>query len=224
MEGVAIVALGIVAGILALALVVIVLAAIHNRQRSWGVQSYALAQGWAYAGADPDVAKTWSQIPVFSLKAHARDIVRGEHNDIPFVAFTLVPGREGHPEDAARHVSGVGLIALQTPGVIPTVMMTPEGFVERISTALGGEDIPTGHDDVDSAWRIRGDATTAHELLAAPVLDWLRDPDTNGSYGFENGYVLTWSIERFAPRDIEYYLEDLEALIARVPTGVWGLR
>ncbi|MDR0848754.1 MAG: hypothetical protein LBN10_06895 [Propionibacteriaceae bacterium] len=224
MDGVTIVALGAIAGIAVLAILVVAAAAIRNRQRSWGVQAYALGQGWTYAASDPTANKICSAIPVFGLSAHARDVVTGEHNSVPFMAFTLVPGREGHPGDASRHVSGAGVIALRTPGTIEPVILTPQGFVERISAALGGQDILTGRDEVDSAWRIRGDEPTVLQVLTDPLLDWLTDPETSGSYGFENGYVVTWSVERFAPGDIEHYLNKLEALTELVPGQVWGLR
>lgn len=215
-----VVALGVVAGLAVLGLVVLAVAWLRIRQQSWRVRAWAARQGWSYRPTDPDLADRWPDLPLMAVSGHARDVVDGQVDQVRFRGFVLVPGRAGHPGDTLRHVLGTGVVVVATPAVIPRVTLEPVGFVD----ALGWDDetvVSLGRADVDAAWRIHGDPATARALLDDAVVAWLLDPAHRGSYGFDQGELVGWAVDRIVPAELAGWVTQLTDLLALIPPQVW---
>ncbi len=221
MSAVWIFVLGAAAGIAVLAVIVIVAGLARRQQMSWNVQSYALGQGWTYNSQLPELIDRWPDLPLSGLGTHPRDVVSGQHQGVPFVACTLVPGREDHPGDALRHVSGAGVLALRTPSDIGCLTLTPRGFVESFDVEGDVRVMTTGVAPFDAQWNIGGDPALGEQLVTEEVMAWLLKQDHVGSYGFDRGDLVTWSVERVRPPHMAFYLAQLEELMGLVPKDLW---
>ena len=216
-----VVIVGVLAGLVALGLIVLVAAGLRHRQQAWRLRAYALRQGWTYQATDPDLAQRWPDLPLMATDGHARDIATGRIDGLDFRTFVYTPGRADHPADVWRHVSGAGVVAVTTPAAVPLVVLEPTSFVD----ALGwGEDdaLTLGQADFDAAWQVYGDETTARAILTDAVVAWLMDPEHRVSYGFDQGELVIWTVERIVPDDVEVYVGHLADLLALIPPEVWA--
>ena len=215
-----VVALGVVAGLAVLAVVVLGAAGLRNRQQTWRIKAYALRQGWTYRPTDPDLAVRWPDLPLMVTDGHARDVVTGQIGDRAFCTFVYSPGRAGHPGDALRHVSGAGVIVVAMSTVIPLVILEPVSFVEALGWEVDDQ-VQLGRPDFDAAWRVYGDAATARAILDEAVIAWLMEPEHRVSYGFDQGELVTWTVDRIAPEDLETDVGQLDELLGLIPPAVW---
>ncbi len=188
----------------------------HERNRA-----FAASIGWAYQESDPDLIGRWQGEPFGQGSARrATEVLRGRFRGRPVTSFTYrwTTGSGKNRTTHTRHV-----VALDLPAFLPTLQLTPEGFVTAVARALGGQDIRFESEEFNRAWRVQGgDLRFAHGVVHPQMIDRLmRFPLVGSSLRVEGPSVLSWEpgstdLQRIAER-----VGALCDLADAVPRHVW---
>jgi len=188
---------------------------------------FALSQGWTWVARDDSWAERFSGDPFGQGDDRkACNVLSGAFRERPMVAFDY--SYETHSTDSQGHRSttthSYAICALALPAPLPTFELVPEGFLGRVGTMLGMQDIELESEDFNRRFRVRCDepklaydllpARTMQALLTRPALHVrLRGND-----------ALCWEDGSHSPSELLARLDTLSTLLDGVPSYVWSDR
>ncbi len=184
----------------------------------------ALAErlGLRWYVTDGTLAHRWRRGPFAGTDgATATEVLTGTWRGREVVALHHAAVRGSQDSAAATRVRRVAAIAL--PAALPWVELTPQGPVDRVRTAFGGQDLVLESAAFNDAWLVRAeDPRAAHALLHPRVMERLLRPDARAlSFLVEGPDLVAWSdgeggLDRTAER-----FDLLADLLDLVPGHLW---
>jgi Protein of unknown function (DUF3137) len=194
-----------------------------NQQRKELLFTWANNSGYQYAVEDDSMCERWNGDP-FDEGDHrrAQNVITGTAK-APFSAFDYSyqthtsDGRGGRTTTTHHYY----VTALQLPGFLPTLQVTPENVLTRMGHALGLDDIDLESEDFNRKFRVHASdrkfasdcltPRTMQALLARPAACWR----INGTD------ILTWTEGRMSPSSVLEDLSTLQLVIDGIPSFVW---
>lgn len=184
----------------------------------------ATLRGWTYTSEMPELVDRWVGTPFgHGESRHARDVISGSWQDREFVAFTYsfkTSSRTGSDRRSTTHRFGVAVLAL--PAFLPSLEVTPEGFMQRALDAVGlDDDLEMESEEFNRSFRVRcRDAKYASDLLNPRFMErLLAGPRT--AWRIEGTTVLSWADGPLEVADVDGRLPQLVEVVGAVPTFVW---
>jgi len=195
------------------------------KKRREMLHQFALGNGWTWTHRDDACTQQFAGAP-FGQGDHRRatNVLRGDFRGRPMVAFDY--SYQTHSTDSNGHRSTTthryAICALGLPASVPTFELTPEGFLGRVGTVLGIQDIELESEDFNRRFRVRCDdpklaydvlpPRTMEALLARPALHVrLRGAD-----------ALCWEDGSHSPAELVVRLDTLATMLDGVPAYVWS--
>jgi hypothetical protein len=195
----------------------------QEQRRQQLLFGWATTNNYSYAQEDDSLCVEWAG-PPFGLGDHQRatNAIRGQAKE-PFVAFDYSyqthsnTSRSGQTTETHRfHV-----VAVQLPGVLPMVQVTPENLLTKVGNAFGLTDIELESEDFNRRFRVHSDnpkfasdvlsPRTMTALLALPPAMWR----------IAGNSILTWSPGRLQPSTVTSALSMLQTIVDGIPSFVW---
>ena len=189
--------------------------------------SFALAQGWTWVARDDSWTERFAGDPFGQGDDRtACNVLTGAFRGRGMVAFDY--SYETHTTDSQGHTSTTthryAICAVALPAPLPSFELVPEGFLGRVGTMLGMQDIELESEDFNRRFRVRCEepklaydllpARTMEALLARPALHVrLRGTD-----------ALCWEDGSHSPSELLARLDTLSTLLDGVPSYVWSDR
>lgn len=196
-----------------------------NQARIASLVALCRSNGWQFHPHDPfDLPRRWPGTPFDAgYDRRAQNVVTGEHNGHPLVAFDYSYKEDSRDSDGDRRTRTYcfAVVALGMPCALPEVHVAPEGVLSRLGKVLGMQDIELESEDFNRRFRVRSPkpklATdvltprTMETMLAAGAISFR----TVGSdiVGYESGQLQ--------PVELLRHAHVLSAVIAGVPSFVW---
>jgi hypothetical protein len=189
--------------------------------------SFARSQGWRWVARDDSWTARFREAPFGDGDDRkALNVLDGQFRGRPMVAFDY--SYETHSTDSRGNRSTTthryAICALSLPAALPSFELTPEGFLGRVGTMLGMQDIELESEDFNRRFRVQCDdpklaydllpARTMQALLARPALHvrlWGAD-------------ALCWENGTHSPSELLARLDTLSTLLDGVPSYVWSDR
>ena len=195
------------------------------RKRRELLHQFALSNGWAWTQRDDAWTRHFDGAP-FGQGDHRRalNVLQGEFRGRPMVAFDY--SYQTHSTDSNGHRSTTthkyAICALGLPATVPTFEMTPEGFLGRVGTLLGRQDIELESEDFNRRFRVRcDDAKLAYDLLPPRTMETLlARPALH--VRLRGADALCWESGAHSPAELLARLDTLAALLDGVPDWVWS--
>jgi hypothetical protein len=189
--------------------------------------SFALSQGWTWAGRDDSWCERFRGDP-FGEGDHrkAHNVLQGAFRGRPMVAFDY--SYQTHSSDGRGNSSTTthryAVCVLAMPAHLPRFELTPEGFLGRVGTMLGMQDVELESEDFNRRYRVRCDEPKlAYDLLPARTMEaLLRRPALH--LRLAGADALCWESGTHDPSQLLARLDALDALLDGVPPYVWNDR
>jgi hypothetical protein len=190
-------------------------------------QGFAASQGWRWVPRDDSWSSRFQGTPFGEGDSrHAANILDGTFRDRAMVAFDY--SYETHSTDSKGNTTTTthrfAICALALPAALPSFELVPEGFLGRVGTMLGMQDIELESEDFNRRFRVRCDepklaydllpARTMQALLARPALH----------VRLHGADALCWEDGSHSPSELLARLDTLSTLLDGVPDYVWSDR
>jgi hypothetical protein len=191
------------------------------------LQSFALSQGWTWTERDDSWVERFSGDP-FGEGDHRRalNILVGAFRSRSMVAFDY--SYQTHTTDSKGNQSTTthrfAICALALPAALPEFELLPEGFLGRVGTMLGMQDIELESEDFNRRFRVRcDDAKLAYDLLPARTMAaLLTRPALH--VRLAGADAVCWEGGAHSPSELLARLDTLTTLLDGVPSYVWSDR
>lgn len=189
------------------------------------LHQFALSNGWTWTARDDTWASRFDGDPFG--EGDDREVVNvltGPYRGRQMVAFDYSYETESTDSDGHRTTTThrYAVCALTMPAAAPTLELTPEGFLGRVGTLLGMDDLELESEDFNRRYRVRAadprlayamlGPRTMQSLLARPALH-LRVSGAD---------ALCWESGRHSPAELLARLDTLSTLLDGVPAYVWS--
>jgi hypothetical protein len=189
------------------------------------LQGFAASNGWVWAAHDDSWVTRFDGSP-FGQGDHRRahNVLTGQFRDRRMVAFDY--SYQTHSTDSDGHrtttTHSFAICALGLPAPVPGFELTPEGFLGRVGTMLGVQDIELESEDFNRRFRVRcSDAKLAYDLLPPRTMEaLLARPALH--VRLQGADALCWESGKHGPAEILARLDTLATLIDGVPDYVWS--
>jgi hypothetical protein len=190
-------------------------------------QQFALGQGWRWTARQDGWCERFRGTPFGTGDDRkALNVLEGAFRGRPMVAFDY--SYETHSTDSKGNTTTqthrYAICALSMPAPLPELELVPEGFLGRVGTMLGMQDIELESEDFNRRFRVRCTepklaydvlpARTMEALLARPALH-VRLSGTD---------ALCWEGGAHSPSELLARLDTLSTLLDGVPAFVWSDR
>ncbi|HUR50968.1 MAG TPA: hypothetical protein VMZ11_02475 [Mycobacteriales bacterium] len=190
-------------------------------------QGFALSQGWVWTAEDDRWTERFSGDP-FGEGDHRRacNVLTGSFRGRPLTAFDY--SYQTHSTDSKGNRTTTthryAICALALPAPLPTFELVPEGFLGRVGTVLGMQDIELESEDFNRRFRVRcEDAKLAYDLLPARTMQaLLTRPALH--VRLRAADAVCWEGGSHSPSELLARLDALSTLIDGVPAYVWSDR
>ncbi len=198
---------------------------LQDAKRRQALQQFCAAKGWQYTPEDDSFAVRWSGTPFGEGdRRRARNVVRGTDRGVPFVAFDYQYDTESTDSrgNTSRTTHRFDIVALALPTVLPTLQVTPEGFLQRAVSAVGlGSDIDLESEDFNRRFTVHArqpkfasdvlTPRTMQALLACPPTAWR----------IEMSDLVSWAGGTMSAVDVLARLSTLHHVVDGIPSFVW---
>jgi hypothetical protein len=189
--------------------------------------AFALGQGWTWVARDDGWTARFGGDPFgHGEDRKACNVLTGAFRGRAMVAFDY--SYETRTTDSQGRTSttthSYAICALALPASVPTFELVPEGFLGRVGTMLGMQDIELESEDFNRRFRVRCDepklaydllpARTMQALLARPALH----------VRLHGADALCWEDGSHSPSELLARLDTLSTLLDGVPDYVWSDR
>jgi hypothetical protein len=208
------------AGLLAVAVLVVVLAFRRVLARRRALAAWAARRGWRYEVAQPLLVDRFTG-PPFGLgeARRATNAVFGHHDGRDLVAFDYEYVAQGGDGRRQRHSFSV--LALQMGVPMPPLRVDPEGWLDRFVGRLTGDDVDLESDDFNRAFQVRcPDRRFASDVLHPRMMELLLEHPQLG-WRFEQDSMLVVAAGRRTPAQLDATLAVMDAITDLVPEFVW---
>lgn len=188
---------------------------------------FAAGQGWRWTPRDDGWTGRFPGTPFGDGdNRKALNVLDGPFRGRPMVAFDY--SYETHSTDSKGNRSTTthrfAICALSLPAALPTFELVPEGFLGRVGTMLGMQDIELESEDFNRRFRVRcDDAKLAYDLLPARTMEALLvRPALH--VRLSGADALCWEGGAHSPSELLSRLDTLNTLLDGVPSYVWSDR
>ena len=215
----------VVAAIAALVIWLAVLAYRQEKARVAELANLALAKQWQFSAEDPyDLPERWEGAPFGrGYDRHARNVLTGAVEGHPMIAFDYSYKEDSSEGSGNRSTTThhFAICALAMPCPLPEVRVEPEGFLGRISTMLGTQDVELESEDFNRRFRVRcPDPKVAVDVLTPRTMQVLLDAGrvhlrTGG------GDLMQYEDGSLTAADLLNRTGLLARVLAGVPEFVW---
>jgi hypothetical protein len=196
----------------------------QDQKRRAALQQFALSKGWRYEGEDPALT-VFAQGSPFGEgdNQRAQNVLHGSVSGADMVAFDYT--YETHSTDTKGNRTTTthryAICALALPASLPEFELVPEGFLGRVGTMLGMQDIELESDEFNQRFNVSArDRKFACDVLTPRTMQaLLTAPPTN--WRIEGPLILSWASGRLQPVDLLARLSTLSTVVAGVPSFVW---
>jgi hypothetical protein len=196
-----------------------------TKKRRELLHQFALGNGWTWTAHDDSWCARFEGSP-FGQGDHRRahNILAGEYRGRPMVAFDY--SYQTHSTDSQGHSSTdthrYAICSLGLPAHVPGFELTPEGFLGRVGTMLGMQDIELESEDFNRRFRVRCEnAKLAYDLLPARTMEALLARPA-GHVRLRGADALCWESGAHSPAELLARLDTLATLLDGVPDWVWS--
>ena len=197
------------------------------KQRRELLQQFARSQRWTWVAEDDSWASHFTGDP-FEQGDHRRaaNVLQGEFRGRTMVAFdySFQTHTQSSKGGQSTQTHRYAFCAIDLPAPVPELQLLPEGFLGRIGTALGMQDIELESEDFNRRYRVLCRTPkfaydvlpprTMQALLSRPALH-LRLVGTD---------AMCWESGRHTPVQLLARLDALSTMIDGVPEFVWNDR
>ena len=194
-----------------------------NQKRKQLLLTWATNSGYNYVVEDDSLCGRWDGNP-FGEGDHRRaeNVVTGTAK-APFSAFDYSfqthssNGRGGSTTTTHRY----SVTALQLPGFLPVLQVTPESMLTRVGHAFGLDDIDLESEDFNRKFRVHAsDRKFASDCLTPRTMQaLLARPEA--SWRISGNDILTWAQGRMEPASVLEDLATLQLVVDGIPSFVW---
>ncbi|OHT85122.1 hypothetical protein BKG68_14950 [Mycobacteroides saopaulense] len=186
--------------------------------------AHAAGQGWLFVPDDDTVLRQvgYTNTVIAVPFPGACNVVRGQHEGKPFIAFEAYSKAERFAAEGQGEVKRTAVVALAMPAPLPWLQICPENMLTR---ALS--DITFESEDFNRRFRVVAqDVRLAYDVLNPQNMErMLRDPRyAELPLRFDGAWLWTWQFEDLGPDLIADRLRFLSDTLAAVPAFVWGHR
>lgn len=195
----------------------------RDQQRRAELAAFAASKGWAFDPVDRvGLAARWVD-PPFGI-GHSRrvsNVLSGTERGREMLAFDYrykVTTSNGKSTSTQTYTYGVCVLAL--PAYLPPLEVGPENLLTRFGGALGFADIELESEDFNRAYRVRGAAKLAHDVLSPRTMELLLHRGCT-SWRIAGPDILGWDDGRQSPAEILERLSTLSAVVDGIPSFVW---
>ena len=210
-------------GLLAVALVVVVVRARARKQRG---QDALASRGWSRLPEATPLVAGWDGWPFVTARAPGRasDAVVGELHGCRFMAFTWRQRELGRQGSEAGHTDRYSVVALATEQSYPLLCAVQgRSKVHPGHQHPGLTDVELGDPGFERDWRALGDPDFVRAVLTPDVRAVLEQ--VGESVSVQPGWVVRvvwpWAFYAGEDRMVEE-LEKLAAPFRAVPAGTWA--
>lgn len=203
----------------------------HQRRRALvnqnRAQTWAEEHGWQFYPANQSLLQDWD-IALFQ---------DGTARKIRNCLTTTVVSASGAPRQAVSFeyeyclkISKTSrtffshVIALQLPGRLPGLTISPEGPRAAAAKVFGGQDIDFESEQFNARWRVTGsNRQFAHAVINPQMMEYLL---TGGPQGMtyviaEDNLIMYRTGHQYLP-DIEPLVTHLRGVLDRIPAHLWN--
>jgi hypothetical protein len=190
-------------------------------------RSFAAGQGWRWIERDDSWTDRFQGTP-FQEGDHREviNVLDGTFRGRPMIAFDY--SYQTHSTDSKGNRTTTthrfAICSLAMPAALPSFELVPEGFLGRVGTMLGMQDIELESEDFNRRFRVRcDDAKLAYDVLPPRTMEALlaRPALHVRLYGAD---ALCWESGAHSPSELLARLDTLSALLDGVPSYVWNDR
>ena len=197
----------------------------RNQERIAALVALCRSKGWQFHPHDPfGLPQRWPGTPFdCGYDRHAQNVVTGEHNGHPLVAFDYSYKEDSRDSDGNTSTTtySFAVVALGMPCALPEVHVGPEGVLSRLGRVFGVQDIELESEDFNRAFRVRcPDAKLATDVLTPRTMETLL---ANGeiTFRFVGSDVVGYHSGHLEPFQVLRHAHVLSAVIDGVPSFVW---
>ena len=196
-----------------------------NQARIASLVGLCRSNGWQFSPHDPfGLPQRWGGTPFDSGYArHAQNVVTGEHNGHPLVAFDYSYKEDSTDSKGNRQTRTYhfGVVALGMPCALPELHVGPEGVFSRIGKAIGVQDIELESEEFNRRFRVRcPDPKLATDILTPRTMETLL---ANGKIRFRlvGADAVAYESGLLDPVEVLRAAHVLSAVVDGVPSFVW---
>ena len=198
---------------------------LQAKKRRELLMQFAAGQGWTWVPRDDQFAQRFDGAP-FGTGDHrkALNVLQGQWRGRPMVAFDY--SYETHSTDSQGHRSTTthryAVCALALDAWVPRVEVVPEGFLGRIGTALGAQDVELESEDFNRRYRVRAaDPKLAYDVLPPRTMEaLLARPALH--LRLSGADAVCWEDGSHSPAELLARLDALAVLLDGIPSFVWS--
>ncbi|HEU5034601.1 MAG TPA: DUF3137 domain-containing protein [Mycobacteriales bacterium] len=195
-----------------------------ERQRRDLLFVWATNSGYTFSVEDDSWCERWQGAP-FDQGDHrrARNVVTGRLADFPLTAFDY--SFETHSSDGrgsrTTTTHRFAVAALQLPGYLPTLQVTPENLLTRIGNAIGLDDVELESEEFNRAFRVHAtDRKFASDVLTPRTMEFLLTR-RDFSWRIEGADIIGWQNGEMTPAVAVAMSSTLQRVATGIPSFVW---
>ncbi len=195
----------------------------QEQKRRAALASFAAAKGWTFSPENRlGLDDRWSDAPFgIGHSRRASNVLSGTVNGHPMVAFDYrykVTTSNGKTSSTRTYSYGVCVLGL--PTYLPSLEVGPENVLTRFGSVLGMDDIELESEDFNRAFRVRGDAKFASDVLTPRTMEALLRSGCP-SWRVTGTDVLAWDDGKQSPLEILARISTLTTVVDSIPSFVW---
>jgi hypothetical protein len=199
----------------------VALGSLFTRQRRERYKALAAAEGWEYQHRQGRLPRHWEAGLLRSTpfaRGQAIDVFHGSFLGHDFTAFTSAVSN-------GKSTSYFGVIVLRLRSALPNLGIVRMTAGQRLVRFLGAQDVKTGDDTIDEAYRVWTDNEEfARVFLGARMTEWLLSPEHFGHpYIIQGGDLLTWHPRQLKPELLTSWLTELSQFVDEINPDIWGM-
>lgn len=198
------------------------------KRRREAFQALATQRGWSYVPRDDSWTDAFRGAPFGNgHDRRATNVLRGEYDGRPFVAFDYVFHTTETSTDAEGRTTTreqahpFTVVAVDTGVALPALEVTPETFFARTLGKLLVRDIQFESEDFNRAFTVQcPDLKFAFDVLHPRMMEFLL-AHRDAAFRFDGHSVIAVRNGRASVAEIDGSLGLVDAVLDRVPDFVW---
>jgi hypothetical protein len=195
----------------------------QEQKRRAALAAFAASKGWTFEPHDRHgLDDRWSDAPFGTGHSRrASNVMSGSVDGRPALAFDYrykITTSNGKSSSTRTYNYGVCVLGL--PAYLPSLEVGPENVLTRFGNALGLDDIELESEDFNRAFRVRGDAKFACDVLTPRTMEALLRSGCP-SWRITGTDAMAWDDGKQSPLEILARISTLTTVVDAIPSFVW---
>lgn len=215
----------LIGAILVAFVVALVMGVIQAHKRRQAMAELAASRGWSF-----DVSRDRgmrSLYPHFDClrqgsNQHAFNIIRGTSNNRPVLLFDYhyeTYSRDSKGRRTTRH-HYFSAVIIDTRLPLKSLLIRPEGFLDKVASFFGFEDINFELDEFSRRFYVRSpDRRWAYDVITQSTMEFLLESPTF-YIELEGPHVIAFRNRQFPVEEFDQAIAVLEGVLDRIPADV----